>query len=137
MKIEGPSSARLRGKGGAVSAGPGFSVSSGGAPSVSASGGLAQASALGAALALQMEVIDPERRRRQLRRGEDALDTLQTLALAMAGVGDGQTVRAALARASLGLSERTGDVGLDEVLAQIEQRAAVELAKLDRNGRIK
>lgn len=137
MKIEGPSSIRPRGKSGGVSASPGFSVRGGEVSAVSASGGLSQASALGAALALQMEAIDPERRRRLLGRGEDALDALQALALALAGAGDGAAVQGALAQARQGLHERTGDAGLDEVLAQIEQRVAVELAKLDRARRVK
>ncbi len=84
-----------------------------------------------------MEVIDPERRRRQLRRGEEALDALEALTLALAGAGDANVVQAALYQAREGLRERTGEMGLDEVLAQIEQRAAVELAKLERKGRVK
>lgn len=82
-----------------------------------------------------MEVIDPDRRRRQLRRGEDALDALEALTLALAGAGDGRAAHATLMQARDGLRERTGERGLDEVLAQIEQRAAVELAKLERKRR--
>ncbi len=83
-----------------------------------------------ALLALQ-GVEDPaERRRRGIKRGRSALDALDALKLAfLAGTFD----TAALARlvATKGiLGEGTGDPGLDNVLAEIELRAEVELAKI-------
>lgn len=88
---------------------------------------------MGAALALQLEIIDPERRRRQVRRGHEALDALEDLTLLVLQGGDPRGVHSALSQAREDLRERTGEAGLDEVLAQIEQRAAVELAKLERS----
>lgn len=133
MKIERPTSIAPRGKSGA-SASPGGSFSLGAqrVSTGSASGGLSQASAVGAALALQLESIDPERRRRQVQRGHEALDALEDLTLLVVQGGDPRRVQAVLRQARDDLRERTGEAGLDDILAQIEQRVAVELAKLER-----
>ncbi len=136
MKIERSSSIAPRGKAGAsASPGGGFSLGAERVSPGTASGGLSQASALGAALALQLESIDPERRRRQVLRGHEALDALEDLTLLVVQGGDPRRVQATLRQAREDLRERTGEAGLDEILAQIEQRAAVELAKLERDLR--
>lgn len=134
MKIERPTSIAPRGKSGAsASLGGSFSLGSQRVSAGSAGGGLSQASALGAALALQLESIDPERRRRQVQRGHEALDALEDLTLLVVQGGDPRRVQAVLRQARDDLRERTGEAGLDDILAQIEQRVAVELAKFERS----
>jgi hypothetical protein len=84
---------------------------------------------LNAILALQ-EVPDPSsRRRRALQRGEDLLDQLERIRM---GLLSGTLSREQLRRIGLLLEERReslDDPALAEVLAEIELRAAVELAK--------
>jgi hypothetical protein len=75
-------------------------------------------------------VDDPkERKKRALVKGRNALDVLDTLKL---GLLDGSVDQSTLARlkvASEGLTEMSGDSGLDVVLGEIDLRVAVELAK--------
>ena len=83
-----------------------------------------------ALLALQGVEEPGERRRKAVKRGRSALDALDALKL---GLLSGTLDTAALARlktAAAGLAESTGDPGLDTVLAEIELRAEVELAKI-------
>ncbi len=87
-----------------------------------------------ALLAVQGQEDDrPERRRRSLRRGHDLLDGLDRLKSALlsgqAAAGELQTLVTQLAAQR----QASGDAGLDEVVAHIELRAQVELAKLGRN----
>lgn len=88
---------------------------------------------LDAVLLLQADAETPhERRRRAARRGHDLLDGLDRLKAAILGgrVGAGE-LRAVAAR----LAERAGPSGdprLDGLMAEIELRTAVELAKLER-----
>lgn len=93
----------------------------------SASRGVAGIDAL---LALQ-GVDDPaERRRRSVNRGRAALDVLEELKL---GVLEGKLDNATLGRLKMvatGLKDSSGDRNLDAVLAEIELRVEVELAKL-------
>jgi hypothetical protein len=113
--------------------GGGFSVSEG--PSARATASPATAAPIGSMLALQEESQTGDRRRRAARRGHDLLDALDRLKAALLNgsvpIGD---LKALAAR----LSERadlTGDPRLDEVIAHIELRAKVELAKLQaKNG---
>lgn len=81
-------------------------------------------------LALQ-GVEDPtERRRRAVTRGRGALDSLDELKLALlAGKLDNGTI-ARLRTAAAGLKDASGDPRLDGLLAEIELRVEVELAKL-------
>lgn len=85
---------------------------------------------LDAILMLQEEEDPRERRRRSARRGQDILDTLDALkASLLAGTvpaGQLRQLAANLARAG----GASGDPGLDAVIAAIELRAKVELAKL-------
>lgn len=87
---------------------------------------------LDAMIALQ-GVEDPlSRRRKALKRGHRLLDVLEALRLA---VLDGAVPAVHLSRLSLLVSEArdgVGDPGLDSALAEIDVRAAVELAKLQR-----
>jgi len=94
-----------------------------------AAGSLRAVSTVDALIALQ-GVEDPrERKKRAVARGRGALDVLDTLKL---GLLDGSVDGSMLSRlkvAAEGLTEETGDPGLDTVLSEIELRVAVELAK--------
>ena len=83
-----------------------------------------------ALLALQ-SVEDPtERRRKAVKRGRGALDALDALKLGLlAGTFDTGAL-ARLKSVTAALAEPSGDPALDAVLAEIELRAQVELAKI-------
>lgn len=90
------------------------------------------AGSLDGLLAVQAEEDSGQRKRRQARRGHDLLDGLDALKAALlAGRVDAGRL-AQLAEALSSRRESTDDPRLDEVLAHIELRAAVELAKLGR-----
>jgi Class II flagellar assembly regulator len=75
-----------------------------------------------------------EQRRRAVRRGEELLTELGRLQLAM--LGDGDAILC-LERLHLVLADQPGlpdDEDLDRILAEIELRAAVEIAKRERAG---
>jgi hypothetical protein len=99
-------------------------------------GGLRGVAGIDALLALQ-GVDDPaERRRRSVNRGRVALDVLEELKL---GVLEGRLDRTMLGRLKMvatGLKDSSGDRNLDAVLAEIELRVEVELAKLDTHPNI-
>jgi Class II flagellar assembly regulator len=81
-------------------------------------------------LALQGVDEFGERRRKAVKRGRTALDALDALKL---GLLSGTYDTGALARlksVTAALSEPSGDPMLDSVLAEIELRAQVELAKI-------
>jgi len=81
-------------------------------------------------LALQAVEEPGEKRRRAVKRGRNALDALDALKL---GLLSGTLDTGALARlktVASGLSEATGDPGLDTVMAEIDLRVEVELAKI-------
>jgi hypothetical protein len=84
-----------------------------------------------ALIALQ-GIEDPaERRRRVVRRGRVALDALDELKLGLlAGTLDTGTLNR-LKSAAAGLKDLSGDPGLDGVMAEIELRVEVELAKME------
>lgn len=108
-----------------------FSLSGGEAPARGA-GGVAAAMPLDALVALQAEEDVGERRRRQVARGQTLLSGLDRLKAALLS---GRIPQADLARLKQDLEARretSDDPGLDEVLAHIELRVAVELAKLGR-----
>jgi hypothetical protein len=91
--------------------------------------GLRAISSLDALLALQGVEDVRERRKRAVAKGRNALDVLDKLKL---GLIDGSLDTSTLNRlkvASEGLTESSGDPGLDSVLAEIDLRVAVELAK--------
>jgi len=70
-----------------------------------------------------------ERRKRAVAKGRNALDVLDALKL---GVLDGSVDQSMLSRlkvASEGLTDTSGDAGLDVVLGAIGLRVAVELAE--------
>jgi len=81
-------------------------------------------------LALQGVDEPSERRRKAVKRGRGALDALDALKL---GLLSGTFDTGALARlksVTASLAEPSGDPTLDAVLAEIELRAQVELAKI-------
>jgi|SRR6478672_9335673 hypothetical protein len=132
MRIYGPN-------GTALAAGPAtarrtssgsFTVSEQEAPrSSNAAGSLRAISTVDALIALQGVENPTERKKRALAKGRNALDVLDTLKL---GLLDGSVDQSTLARlkvASEGLTEMSGDTGLDLVLGEINLRVAVELAK--------
>lgn len=113
----------------------GFSLD---APADEARGGTAAATSsaslagIDSLLVLQAEEDPTQRRRRVAKRGSDILDVLDTLKAALLG---GRVQVSELARLQAMLQQRretSDDPRLDEVIAQIELRAAVELAKLGR-----
>ena len=81
-------------------------------------------------LALQGVEEDPvERRKRSVARGRTALDVLDDLKMGLlSGNLDSSTVMR-LRDAAANLKSSSGDAGLDAVLAEIELRVEVELAK--------
>ncbi len=83
-----------------------------------------------ALLALQGVEEDPvERRKRSVQRGKGALDVLDDLKIGLlSGNFDASTV-SRLRDAAANLKSSSGDPGLDSVLAEIELRVEVELAK--------
>lgn len=82
-----------------------------------------------ALMALQGVEDATERRRRAVKRGRTALDVLDELKIALlSGNLDIQTVQR-LKNAAADLKTQSGDPGLDSVLAEIELRVEVELAK--------
>ncbi len=101
----------------------------GGAAAASSSTSLAGIDAL---LVLQAEEDPTQRRRRIAKRGSDILDVLDTIKAALIA---GRVQVSELARLQTMLQQRretSDDPRLDEVIAHIELRAAVELAKLGR-----
>jgi hypothetical protein len=111
-------------------AGGTFTVSEQAAPrNAAAAGSLRSISTVDALMALQ-GVEDPtERKKRAVAKGRNALDVLDTLKLSLLdGSVDGSTL-ARLKVAAEGLTEQSGDAGLDTVLGEIDLRVAVELAK--------
>jgi hypothetical protein len=75
-------------------------------------------------------VEDPrERKKRALAKGRNALDVLDRLKLSVLDSTLDQSTLARLQVAAEGLTEGSGDPGLDTVLSEIDLRVAVELAK--------
>ena len=127
-----PSAARAAG------AATGFAVQGLGATSEAAAatqvGAMLAVSSIDALLALQEVGGTHERRRKAVRRAGVILDVLDELKL---GVLDGAVQPETLGRLIEAVRQeraRTGDPRLEEVLDEIETRAAVELAKLDQQA---
>lgn len=87
------------------------------------------AGGIDALLAMQGVEDSVERRKRSVAKGRNALDVLDDLKIGLlAGSFDSNTV-ARLRTAAAELKTTSGDPGLDQVLAEIELRVEVELAK--------
>jgi len=85
-----------------------------------------------ALMALQGLEDVTERRKRAVRKGKGALDALDGLKAAMLSGTLDQGTLSRLQAISSELKELTGDHGLDGVLAEIDLRVQVEIAKLTR-----
>jgi hypothetical protein len=111
-------------------AGGNFTVGEPEAPrNAAAAGSLRAVATVDALLALQGVEDVTERRKRAVAKGRRALDMLDTLKIGLIdGSVDGSTL-ARLKVAAEGLTETSGDTGLDAVLGEIDLRVAVELAK--------
>lgn len=111
----------------------GFSLTDGANAAMRSAAGQMQAiSGLDVLVALQGLEDKAERRRRAVRGGRLALDALDALKV---GLLSGSLERPALDRlkaAAGDLTAATGDRGLDQVLADIDLRVQVEIAKLSR-----
>ena len=108
----------------------GFSLPEGeSTPATGHATGLRTVGGIDALMALQ-GVEDPtERRRRAVKHGRNVLDLLDDLKLSFLAGSLDQSGYLRLKAAAAGLAEGTGDPRLDGVLAEIDLRAAVELAK--------
>lgn len=91
--------------------------------------GIRTVASLDALLALQAVDDATERRKRAVKRGQAALDVLDEIKVAVLAGALEPSSLGRLKAALGGLQERSGEQGLDSVLAQIELRAEVELAK--------
>jgi hypothetical protein len=114
------------------SGGAGFTLPTKESASGARSAAVSSAGPLDTLLAVQAYEEPAERKKRQAKRGHDLLDGLDTLKAALLS---GRVSVAQLEQLKATLSSRretTDDPRLDEVLAHIELRAAVELAKLGR-----
>lgn len=86
-------------------------------------------STLDALMALQGVEDATERKKRALAKGRNALDVLDKLKVSLLDGSVDQSTLARLKVASDGLTDESGDPGLDQVLGEIDLRVAVELAK--------
>ena len=132
MRIYGASGSALAAKPGAArrSAGGTFSVSEQDEPQTPApASGLRAISTVDALLALQGIETATERKKRAVAKGRNALDVLERLKVALLDGSLDQSTLARLKVAAEGLTDESGDPGLDDVLSAIDLRVAVELAK--------
>jgi Class II flagellar assembly regulator len=137
MKVQGPSSSTAavgaRRAGGAIA--PGFVLPSdemGATNGASRLAATANLSNIGALLALQTQDDVAERRRRATRRSNALLDQLDGIRLSILGEGVTREQVAALSNTLREYRDQVDDPGLDAILNDVELRAEVELAKLER-----
>lgn len=132
MRIYGPNGTALAATPTAArrTGGGSFNVSEQEAPRNSpATTSLRAISTVDALIALQGVENPTERKRRAVAKGRSALDVLDSLKLGLLDGSVDQSMLARLKVASEGLTEASGDDGLDVVLSEIDLRVAVELAK--------
>jgi hypothetical protein len=109
----------------------GFSVAEPEAPKQPApAAALRTIGGIDALLALQGEGDPAERRSRSVKRGRIALDALDELKIEVLSGTLGPSTLARLKSATADLRDGSGDPGLDNVLAEIELRLEVEIAKI-------
>lgn len=132
MRVTGPNGTALAAAPAAArrAAGGTFSVAEGGAaPAPSPAVALRTIGGIDALIALQ-GIEDPvERRRRVVKNGRRALDALDEVKLGLLGGTLDQATMLRLKSVAADLKEGSGDEGLDAVVAEIDLRVAVELAK--------
>jgi class II flagellar assembly regulator FliX len=133
MRVERPGNAGMVSGTKAVqrNSGEGFTLAEGEqAPAPSPNSGVKSIGGIDILMALQGIEEPGERRRRAVARGRGALDALDELKIGfLTGGLDGATVFKLKAAIS-GLKDGSGDPMLDGVLAEIELRLEVELAKM-------
>jgi hypothetical protein len=134
MRVERPSGTNAVAAGKTVrrSGSEGFTLSEGGTASgPAATTGTRSIGGIDVLMALQGVEVPGERRRRAVARGRTALDALDALKIGLlSGEFDAGTV-ARLKAVVGGLKDGSGDPLLDGVLAEIELRVEVELAKME------
>jgi hypothetical protein len=108
----------------------GFSIAEEGAASTSATASLRTIGGIDALMALQGQDDPAERRRRAVKRGRVALDVLDQLKVEVLEGTPGPSTLMRLRSATAELMDGSGDAGLDQVLAEIELRLEVEIAKM-------
>jgi hypothetical protein len=114
-------------------AGSGFSLSDGASgPARTASSHLQAISGVDVLVALQGVEDRAERRKRAVKRGQNALDALDALKVDLLGGALDQAALNRLKAVAADLEAGTGDQGLDQILADIDLRVQVEIAKLSR-----
>lgn len=132
MRIYGAGGTALAAKSGASrrTTSGGFSVDEQeSAHGTTQTGGLRSISTVDALLALQGIEDSTEKKKRAVAKGRHALDVLDRLKVALLDGTLDQTVVARLKVVAEGLTDDSGDPGLDTVLSEINLRVAVELAK--------
>lgn len=111
----------------------GFSVDAGEEPkSTAPAASLRTIGGIDALLALQGQDDPAERRRRAVKRGRIALDALDELKLEVLGGAPSPSTLQRLKSATAELRDSSGDEKLDSVLAEIDLRLEVEIAKMAR-----
>jgi hypothetical protein len=109
----------------------GFSIDQSEAPkSTQPAAALRTIGGIDALIALQGQDDPAERRRRAVRRGRTALDALDELKIEVLGGTLGPSTLLRLKSATADLRDASGDERLDSVLAEIELRLEVEIAKM-------
>lgn len=133
MKIEPGRSVGPSGASGktAKAAAPGFAPAMDAPLRAAASAPPGAVTSLDAVLALQGGESPAQRRTRQARRGQDALDALEELERGLLTGRAGGSLQGRLESLQR-RAEPTGDEGLDAILNEIDIRLAVEAAKLER-----
>jgi hypothetical protein len=134
MRVNGPNgtavatgSSATRRAGGSAG---GFTLSeTSGSQTASATVSLRAVGGIDALIALQGIEEPGERRRRAVKHGRRALDALDALKLALLSGTLEPTALLRLKSVAADLKDGSGDPELDQVLAEIELRVAVELAK--------
>jgi len=93
--------------------------------------GISSTPGIDSLLALQEVSEDPRRRRRAMKRGQELLDRLDAIRIALLSGHPPKEQLQKLAEALKSRKEPVADPRLAEILDEIEIRAAVELAKLE------
>jgi Class II flagellar assembly regulator len=137
MKVQGPSSTQAaqnaRRAGGVVA--PGFMLpnnETGGAAAQQKAAPLSNLSNIGALLSLQTQDDPIERRKRATRRSNSLLDQLDQIRVSILSGGVSRDQVTALATTLREYRDEIDDAGLNAILDDVELRAEVELAKLER-----
>ncbi len=97
--------------------------------STSSAPALRMVGGIDALIALQGVEDQAERRRRSVKSGRNALDVLDELKVALLGGTLDESTLVRLKASAAELKAQSGDSGLDAVLAEIDLRVEVELAK--------